>query len=198
MAVNGRAAFAVGTGILFVWSGIKGWAILGTAGDLLTGVKPSGATQPLTTSGGDASGGTSGIGTAGGSSVISIAEQYIGHAYHFGGAPGSDGSKPWDCSSFVNFVVGVRMGKAIPGYGPGKYKGTVHGPPTGAWAVWDGIQSVTRNNLAPGDIVVWGGHMGFALGPDRLLSALNPKAGTKEGAIDGAARGPIVRMGRLK
>jgi hypothetical protein len=90
------------------------------------------------------------------------------------------------------------MGKAIPGYGPGKYRGTVHGPTTGTWAAWNGLQSVSRNNLAPGDIIVWGGHMGFAVSSTRLLSALNPKAGTKEGNIDGAARGPIVRMGRLK
>ena len=57
----------------------------------------------------------------------------IGHCYAWGGAPGKDGAACWDCSSAVNFWVGVEAGAAIPGYPPGGYDGTVHGPSTLGW-----------------------------------------------------------------
>lgn len=192
--LNGRAAVAVSAGILFVWSGIKGWSIMGTLTDLVTGVKPQGSVKALTT----LDPGDQGITSAGGGDVVSTAMQGLGHAYRFGGAPGLDGSRPWDCSSFVNFVVGIKLGRAIPGYGAGKYRGDVHGPPTGMWAVWNGLQRVSRNNVGPGDIIVWPGHMGIATSNSQLISALNPREGTKITKIEGTAPGPILMTGRLR
>lgn len=201
MATNGRAVFATGAGILFIWSGIRGWSVLGTLGDVLTGKKPSQPVlNPLTIApkggGSDVVPGVS-IGNASG--IAGIAMQYVGHAYHFGGAPGPDGSRPWDCSSFVNFVVGVKAGMAIPGNAPGKYKGQSHGPPTGVWAAWSGMDTVKRADVQAGDILLWMGHMGIAISNTSLVSALNPRVGTKVTEIDkGVGRGPLVRIGRLR
>jgi cell wall-associated NlpC family hydrolase len=200
MPLNGRALTASGAGLLFIWSGIKGWSVLGTLGDLITGVKPN---QQVTTplyidpKAPNASTPIAGITNASGLAAIALA--YQGHAYRFGGAPGVDGSKPWDCSSFINYVVGVKAGLPIPGNAPGKYSGTTHGPPTGMWALWTGMDTISRSQVAAGDILLWAGHMGMATGHDTMISALNPRLGTRTQQIDsGVGRGPLVRIGRLR
>ena len=193
MAVNGRALFIVTAGTVFVWSGIKGWSVLGTLGDIITGKKPNQhVSYPLSLQG---SGGSSTV--AGSSGIAGIALQYQGHAYLFGGAPGADGSRPWDCSSFVNYVVGVKAGLAIPGYGPGKYDGSVHGPPTGMWAVWTGMSTVQRANVQAGDVIVWADHMGIATSPSQYISAHSPAERTTVTDIPTSGLGPIVRIGRM-
>lgn len=198
MALNGRALAALSVGFVFLWSGVKGWSILGTLGDLITGIEPSQeVVNPVSIA--TAPTGVQTFGeapsTGGGGGIVGIAMEYQGHAYVFASAPGRDGGRPWDCSSFVNYVVGVRMGRAIPGYGPGKYTGTVHGPPTGTWAVWPGLTRVSRSEVQGGDILVWVGHMGIAIDNSRMISALNPQEKTKVTAIQG---GRLIMMGRLK
>jgi cell wall-associated NlpC family hydrolase len=200
MAINGRALTAVGIGSLLIWSGIKGWSILGTAGDLITGKKPAQLeSQPLTA--GPSEPGGSSVGNAlgtrvTGSAIADTALQYQGHAYLFGGAPGKDGSGKWDCSSFTNFVIGVKLGGAIPGYGAGKYNGSSHGPTTGNWAIWPGMRHIKANEVRAGDIIVWAGHMGIATSNTTMISALNPKATTKETPIAGHGNGPLICYGR--
>jgi cell wall-associated NlpC family hydrolase len=194
---NGRALAAVSIGVLFVWSGIKGWSVLGTIGDIVTGKKPNQlVSYPLTLGGSPDESSSPLVGGATG--VAAIGLQYIGHAYKFGGAPGRDGTKPWDCSSFVNYVVGVKARMAIPGNAPGRYTGTSHGPPTGSWAVWSGMRTIKRSEVQSGDIILWLGHMGIAINNSEVVNALNPKSGTKITNIDkGVGRGPLVRCGRL-
>lgn len=195
--INGKAFVAVAAGILFVWSGIKGWSILGVLGDVITGTKPSGSgpTYPI---GSTETGGSGGNPGAASGSIAATALEYDGHAYHFGGAPGTDGKSPWDCSSMVNYVVGVRHGLAIPGNGPGKYTGSSHGPPTGTWGVWPGLSRVSRAEVQAGDIIVWVGHMGIAISNSDYMSALNPRTTTKVRPIDGGHSGPLMIYGRLK
>ncbi len=202
MALNGRALAAVSLGTVFVWSGIRGWSVLATIGDILGGKKPN---QPVSynlsiaASGVAAETGEAIIGSGANAQIATIAAQYVGHRYVFGSAPGPDGSKPWDCSSFVNYVVGVKAGRAIPGYKPGKYTGKVHGPPTGSWYAWPGMDTVKRADVQAGDILLWTGHMGIALSNESMISALNAKKGTRTQRIDsGVGRGPIVRIGRLR
>jgi hypothetical protein len=200
-----------------IWSSIKGWSILGTIGDIIAGKKPSQQFQyPLTNPNdptlllglaGVASGnagpllGGKGSGTAaipgGIAGIASDALRYKGHAYRFGGAPGTNGSNPWDCSSFVNWVVGHDEKMAIPGYGPGKYNGSVHGPPTGSWAAWPGLKRISRSQVGPGDIIVWLDHMGIAISNTEMISAQNPANATRIGPIDGGGNGPLLKMGRL-
>ncbi len=186
MALDGKALTAVGVGVLLMYSGVKGWSILGTLGDLITGVPPSQpVTNPLTnpssgTPEGLPSAGPGGLPSAG--SLAEIALTYQGHAYRFGGAPGPDGENPWDCSSFVNFVVGVKAGRAVPGYAAGT--------------------RVPRDQVAAGDILVWTGapgHVGIAISNTQMVSALNPFSKTKVTSISGfGGRGMLVMTGRLK
>lgn len=205
--LNGRALAVTGIGVLFVWSGIKGWSVLGTIGDAVTGVKPSQSISvplQLGNAGSPASIPPTGnafsvIGGGGGSALATTAMAYQGHAYRFGGAPGRNLQNPWDCSSFVNGIASVKLGMAIPGYGPGKYDGTTHGPPTGTWAVWSGLVTIPRASVQAGDILLWLGHMGIAINDTQMISALNPSEGTKVTTIDkGVGRGPLVRIGRFK
>ena len=212
MAIDGKALAAVGIGSIFVWSGIKGWSVVKTIGDLVTGVKPSGTevnpVGSLSTSslqaqaGGQAAAGgppVTGQGSQGPLGLAGIAIQYQGHAYKLGGAPGPSLANPWDCSSFINAIVAIKGGRAIPGYKPGQYNGATHGPPTGSWFIWSGMTTITRDQVQADDIILWLGHMGMAISHDEMISALNPTEKTKITNIDaGVGKGPIVRIGRLK
>lgn len=193
MAVNGIAVSAVAIGSVLVWSGIKGWNLTATVGQIITGKVPKG-TEEYTLTSADSSGGT--IATSSG--IANDAQKYVGHAYTYGGAPGKDGKSNWDCSSFANWVIGHDAGRAIPGYAAGKYDGSVHGPPTGSWGVWPGLAHIKQNELQAGDLIVWVGHMGFALSNTQMISALNSKEGTKVTPIAGYGNGPILCYGRLK
>lgn len=205
--LNGRALAVTGIGALLVWSGIKGWSVLGTIGDLVTGQQPNQSVAYPLSAGNQSAGAVGSPGSAGGVGVIprgtnadlaAIGLQYIGHAYKFGGAPGRNGENPWDCSSFVNYVVGVKAGRAIPGNKPGKYTGTTHGPPSATWAAWSGMKTIKRSEVEAGDIVVWLGHIGLAISNAQVVNALNPSSKTRISTIDAVkARGPIVRCGRL-
>jgi cell wall-associated NlpC family hydrolase len=196
MPVNGRALTATAIGTLFIWSGVKGWSILGSIGDLVSGKVPSQPViNPLQLA--NDSGASQGLGDAP-SGLAGIATQYIGHAYRYGGSPGPDGNGKWDCSSFMNFVIGIKAGRAIPGYSAGKYNGKVHGPTTAQWALWNGMSTISRSQVTAGDILVWGAHMGMATSNTSYISAHSPKLGTTITAIPKSGLGPLVRIGRLK
>lgn len=193
--VSGIALFSIATGSIFVWSGLKGWSVLNTVADIITGKKPSANNSnlyPLTSA-------SNGQGYAGGNSstIASQALTYRGHAYKYGGAPGLNGIQPWDCSSFVNWVIGHDLGMAIPGYSAGQYDGSVHGPPTGSWAVWNGLTHIQQSQVQEGDLIIWFNHMGIAINNTQMISALDPQLGTQVSAIQGAASGPILVYGRL-
>ena len=200
MKLPGPALAALTFGTILVWSGIKGWSVLGTIQDVVSGKKPAGTTlpgNPISAPTGPASS-TAAAGTASSSAVVSDAMQYQGHPYKYGGAPGKDGQGPWDCSSFVNWVVSHDLGLAWPG--SGRYDGTTHGPPTGSWAAWflargGGSTTVKKADLQAGDIIVWAGHMGIAINGTQMISAETPKNGTLVGGLVGT--GPLLCYGRL-
>lgn len=194
--VSGFAVFSIATGAVFVWSGIKGWSVLRTITDAISGKR--GDTNnpqlyPLTTASSNGQGSTAGTS----SNIANQALTYQGHAYKYGGAPGLNGTQPWDCSSFVNWVVGHDMRMAIPGYSPGQYNGTAHGPPTGAWLVWPGLTRIQQSQVQAGDLIIWINHMGIAISNTQMISALDMQLGTAVSAIQGAAVGPILAYGRL-
>lgn len=193
MPINGRALAVASVGSVLIYSGIKGWSIIGTLGDLVVGTKPN---QPIIAGLVDPNTPTESTNGVTGNIIADTAMQYIGHRYVWGGAPGPDGSKGWDCSSFVNYVVGVKLLSAIPGYGMGKYNGKSHGPTTANWAIWSGLKSIQESDVRAGDIIVWAGHMGIAVSNTEYVSALNPSDGTKVTQIRPRVNGPIVKRGR--
>jgi hypothetical protein len=191
MPINGVALTAVATGSILIWSGIKGWNVLATTGQVISGKTPKGSdVNPLTSPGANAGGGI--INSP--SDVANDAQKYNGHSYQYGGAPGKDGKSPWDCSSFINWVIGHDFNHSIPG--AANYDGTSHGPPTGLWAVWPGMQHISQE-IHAGDIIVWATHMGIAISSTQMISALNSKLGTRVTEIHGTAPGPFI-VGRLK
>lgn len=187
--INGRALAAVAVGTLFVWSGVKGWSVLATIGDVIQGRPPAGGSiTPLTipgASGGESSltgGGTSGVvGSGTGAAIAAEGVKWVGHPYQYAGAPGLDGQGMWDCSSFANYIYAVKFGLAIPGYGPGKWLANNHGPTTFQWVVWPGVTNVPREQVVAGDVIVWSGlvnHMGIAISNTHMVHAPNPRKGT--------------------
>lgn len=192
MPVNGVALSSVAIGSVLLWSGIKGWNLSKTIGEIISGKPPAGSNENLLTAPNGSSANAVGFTASG---VANDALQYQGHSYSYGGAPGKNGQNPWDCSSFVNWVVGHDSKKAIPGYGAGQYDGSVHGPPTGSWLAW--VTHISQSNAQAGDLVIGATHMGIVIGPNQMISALNSHLGTKITPIAGYFTGPIV-YGRLK
>jgi cell wall-associated NlpC family hydrolase len=193
MTINGVALSAVASGSILIWSGVKGWNLTQTFGEVITGNIPKGSNVNLLTAPDSASNVTGFTSN----NVANDALQYQGHAYSYGGAPGKSGQNPWDCSSFSNWVVGHDSKRAIPGYGPGQYDGSVHGPPTGSWGVWPGLKHISFGELQAGDMVVWALHMGICIGPNQMISALNSKEKTKITPIAGYGNGPLLCYGRF-
>lgn len=119
--------------------------------------------------------------------ISSLALKYQGAGYQFGGSPAT-GIGHWDCSSFVNWVVGHDAGMAIPGYAAGAYTGVVHGPVVLQWATWAG--AATTKSPVAGTLCVWPGlgalgHMGIYLADNKMISALNSQQGTVVTPISG-------------
>lgn len=198
MPINGPALGALGIGSLFLYSAIKGKSILASAQAIITGQSPQTVkqTNPIAQNTPDSSGTSGGTISAGG--IAGDAMKYSGHAYLYGGAPGLNGQNPWDCSSFCNWVVGHDAGMAIPGYGAGKYDGSVHGPATLSWIVFGKGIGSNPANAQPGDLCVWQTHMGIAIGNGQMISALNPSLKTIVSSIPGGAPpGELLSIRRL-
>ena len=123
-----------------------------------------------------------------GAAIARDALRYVGAGYVFGG----DASKVglWDCSSFCSWVLGHDLGLALPGgkWGAPGFPPNAHGPVVLAFSSWSG--SVQVNTPQAGDLCIWSGagangHIGIALGPSSMVSALNPTDGTRETPILG-------------
>jgi hypothetical protein len=114
--------------------------------------------------------------------------QYQGTRYTYGGVP-SQGKGHWDCSSFINWVVGNDLGMAIPGYSAGTYKGQTHGPVVLDWATWSGATTI-KGTPQPSDLTIWpgvggSGHIGIVIGNNQMISALDTAQGTLVTPIQG-------------
>jgi cell wall-associated NlpC family hydrolase len=186
MPDKGVGVTAVGIGGILIYSGIRGYSVLKAAQNITAGNSAStGQTVSLLANGtGDTSGGSQVA--VGGSSLVNAMMASVGHAYLFGGAPGPDGTRPWDCSSCVNFNANIKSDLPIPGAKAGQYNTNQHGPPTGSWLLWGGMTTVGHSSslAQPGDLCIWQTHMGVCVAPGKMVSALNPGEGTKETDID--------------
>jgi cell wall-associated NlpC family hydrolase len=181
---SGPAIGSIAAGGLLVFAGIKGYSLAQIAQDVISGKSPLKETQATPITGTTAAGGTTGTGAA--SSISADALKYQGAGYVWGGAPAA-GTGHWDCSSFANWVCGHDLGLPIPGYPAGSYTGSSHGPVTGEWLVWSGLTTISHDGsfAQAGDLAIWQTHMGICLGPNSMISAENPAAGTNVSAING-------------
>jgi cell wall-associated NlpC family hydrolase len=159
--------FAAGAGALVLWSALKGVSVTGGLRSLLTGKQPVTAnTEPIT---GSVDLTSTGAGTVTGSAVANAGLRYVGSGsvYKWGG--GSPAG--WDCSGFVNYVIGHDLGGAIPGSPSGGFSG--HGPTTFQWALFG--TSVPRSQVQAGDLVVWPAfHMGIAVSGTQMVNCPGP------------------------
>jgi peptidoglycan DL-endopeptidase CwlO len=206
MPIKGGYLLAAGGGAILLWSGFKGKKWSETLRNLISGKNPSITTTayPITSAPAafttqDSTGVAAHASvTATSSDIANDAQRYIGSGYVWGGAPGN-GAGHWDCSSFVNAVIGRDLGLAIPMYKAGAYHGQSHGPTTVVWLAWTGCFTIKKQDMAPGDLAVWQTHMGIITGPNRMVSAQDQQLGTRETTISGGAPfGEILFVRRLK
>jgi hypothetical protein len=200
MAVKGASVAYVVAGGLLLFSGIKGSSISDTVKAALSGTLT--VTDTETLSNPDATAVTPGAvqGSVSGRSIATDALQYQGHAYVYGGAPGPTGANPWDCSSYVSYVLGHDMTLDIPGgtWASVTDNGSAHGPTTTDYLAWSGASSIPLANAQAGDLAVWSTHIGICLNPSQMISALNPNLTTAvTGIVDGGPQGESVTCRRL-
>lgn len=162
------------------------------------------STPPQAHSGGTGGGGqpTPGQGTQPGALVFAAqdAQKYVGAGYQFGGHP-ADGIGHWDCSSFMNKVVGIDTGLPIPGYDAGVYDGKTHGPIALQWFAWTHLTTVGHDGdtAQVGDFCCWQTHIGICIGGGQMVSARNEREGTGISHINsGGPAGEILSIRRWK
>ncbi len=120
---------------------------------------PSVAATPSGSSGGESSSGSSGAPStplpsgSGNAAAASIAMQYLGVPYVWGGASPSG----FDCSGLASYAY-AQIGKSVPHY-------------TGA--IWAAFPKVPADQLEPGDMVFFNGlgHMGIYIGGGQMVHA---------------------------
>lgn len=193
--------YATAGGVL-LWSGFKGQTLPETIKAIVSGDSAAlsrKGSETVTGITADLSGlslpsATSVPVTATGSTIADTAQKYAGHAYLYGGAPGPDGSRPWDCSSFCNWVLGHDLGMTLPGASSAGYSGQSHGPNTVMYLAWSRAQTVghTASAAQAGDLLVWQTHMGISLGGGQMISALNESLGTRVTTVAGGSPGAEV------
>jgi hypothetical protein len=86
----------------------------------------------------------------------------------------------WDCSGFVSYVLGHDLKMKTPS---GAWTGTSHGAVAAQYKIWSG--SVAVKTPVAGDLCCWLTHVGIALSPTTMISALDPQYGTAVTPIKG-------------
>ena len=98
-----------------------------------------------------------------GGSIVSIARQYVGTPYVYGGKTPAG----FDCSGFTSYVF-AQMGISIPASSSAqRYAGTV----------------VPASQAQPGDLIWWPGHVGIYTGNGNHIAARNPGTALYESPI---------------
>lgn len=171
-----KTASALGTtglGFLLLWSGITNAGVLSTIQTLLTGHPPiPGTPQTSIFGGSNAAANTTATGTATnatatGSAVANAALAYQGKVPYVWGGKTPSG---WDCYGFTTYVLHHDLGYNLPN---NTYSGFLE------MMAWSGATTIPNNQVQAGDLVVWQTHIGIAISSTEMISAENPRAGTK-------------------
>ena len=93
-----------------------------------------------------------------GSAVVGYAAQFLGNPYVYGGSSLTNGT---DCSGFVMSVYGA-FGVGLP-HSSSAMRGCGYG--------------VSTDQMAPGDIVCYSGHVGIYAGNGQIINASTPSTG---------------------
>ncbi|HMH90307.1 MAG TPA: NlpC/P60 family protein [Streptosporangiaceae bacterium] len=197
MGVDAAGIGAVAFGSVFLYAGIRGISVGAALTSVVKGTSPASVPQTAAITGTPAAAlaaaGTAAIGAGGsasGSAIASDALKYVGQGYIFGG-PSSPGR--WDCSSFVNYVLGHDLGLPIPGgsWASVTANGTQHGPSTLGYLLFG--SEVSHAEVQPGDLAVSVDHMGIIISATQMVSAQDPADGTGIGNFPaGFPAGPPV------
>lgn len=131
-------------------------------------------------------------------SLVGDFEKYKGTPYVSGGSNPANG---WDCSGAINWVLGHDFNMRLPGQAKPGWQGNGHGPVVVDYVSWKGASTVASPEA--GDLCIWpgignNGHIGMAISPTHMLSALNPALGTAESPIHGSGpAGKVVMFRRI-
>lgn len=180
---NGLAYASIAGGAILAWSGIRGKQVSAVIRSLLSGKNPGTLPSPDQFTVSDSGGGGGGDSFSSDSQVANDAMQYQGVPYKWAGYTPSG----WDCSGFVGWVLGHDLGLPLPGIG--HWSGNYHPSVAASYLVWGQARAVGEASIAAGDIAVWPTHIGIVLGPNKMISALDPQYGTAVTPIHGF--GPI-------
>src|SRR5215469_1044779 len=208
MPVKGTYLAVAGAGAIILWSGIKGKSWTDVFRQVVSGKSPAALASINaiqnpgfdSTGNPDATGVTPGAvtGSINGAAIANDAMKYVGHPYLYGGAPGPGGNQPWDCSSFVNWVLNHDLISPIPGYSGRAWNPNTHGPNTASYLAWTGATVTARSNVDAGVLCIWQTHMGIAINNSQMISALNPHLTTEVTGIEqGGPSGEILVCKRL-
>lgn len=103
-----------------------------------------------------------------GATVVATAKRYIGCKYVYGG----NGPNSFDCSGFTSYVF-RQHGVSLNRTAAGQYSNGV---------------AVSRSNLQPGDLVMFGksgiNHVGIYIGGGQMVHAANPSRGVTTDTIN--------------
>jgi len=187
---NGLAVGVFVAGGLLVYSAVKGINVSAAVRSLVAGKNPALLTGAVGTSSGD----SVSTGTGPNGDIASDAVQYVGVPYKFGGG----NPNGWDCSGFVNYVLGHDLAKSLPG-GIKNFTGSWHGPVAAQYYVWSGADTIPRNQAAAGDLACWLTHIGIVTDNEHMVNAYTTGQPTAITGIEShTPPGEILRIRRVK
>jgi cell wall-associated NlpC family hydrolase len=160
--INGTAVGVFLGGGILAYSAVKNVGISAVLRNLVEGKDPariSGATMTTDV-------GAVNIGAGPNAQIASDAMQYLGVMYKFGGG----NPNGWDCSGFVNYVLGHDLNFALPG-GVRNFTGNWHGPIAAQYYTWSGADTIPRGEAAPGDLACWLTHIGIVVDDQHMVNA---------------------------